>query len=96
MELYPTQRTRSSDLRTAQVADGSVLDQLMREQSEITENFLEKVGKRSLAHKELVASIKHEGRTIWTDRQGASELHELEKEARRGLAHLQKQTELGG
>ena len=40
-------RTRSSDLRTAQVADGSVLDQLMREQSEITENFLEKVGKRT-------------------------------------------------
>ena len=51
---------------------------------------------RSLARKGLVASIKHEGRTIWTDRQGAYDLDELEKEARRGLAHFEKQMELGG
>ncbi len=50
---------------------------------------------RSLARKELVASIKHEGRTLWTDRQGAYDLDELEKEARRDLAHLQKRMELG-
>ena len=33
---------------------------------------------RSLARKELVASIKHKGRTVWTDRQGAYDLAELE------------------
>ncbi len=34
---------------------------------------------RSLARKELVASIKHKGRTVWTDQQGAYDLAELEK-----------------
>ena len=51
---------------------------------------------RSLARKELVVSFKHEGRTIWTDPQGASELQELEKEAARGLAHLKRRMELEG
>ncbi len=51
---------------------------------------------RSLARKKLVVSFKHEGRTIWTDPQGASELQELEKEAARGLAHLKRRMELEG
>jgi hypothetical protein len=47
-------------------------------------------GLRSLARKELVVSFKHEGRTIWTDPQGAVELEKLGKIAQQGLAHLQQ------
>ena len=41
---------------------------------------------RSLARKELVVSIKHEGRTAWTDQQGAHDFVELGKKIRANRA----------